>query len=276
MEVPVAPNTSVEQFLQETGNNSWWYQNIGMGKGMSRYYDQWVQNKENAYNAKVKEYENWYNSYQNQKNMLMSAGYNPNYAGISNSAGSVGSAGTYTTRPASGNDALDNFSQVLGLMGQATGITSQTINDIVGIVNGASQIQFRNVDKNSRSLANQVTQLGLWRLAGELFGEEGVGDAMTWLSGGTLDLDTKRYPEGAYQYLTDLVAKGPFMEGLKNKLGLTEEQINKITEEINKIKAETPGLEAKSNQLTQQSEWYASNQVMAVIMNIVNAIAKFI
>lgn len=267
MQYPVAPDTTLKTWVDTNmAKNPYWYMNPGEN------YDQWRTRLENQYNADVANYNNYLQTAAFRKADLTSAGYNPNYS--EGSSISPSAPGSYTTPEQT--DSFAPLQRFLSMAGQASGISSQAIGSVLDVLLGVNNLKTSQMDRNTKSLANQVTNLGLWKLAGEIFGDEGLGDAMTWLTGGVLDIDAVKYPKGTYQYLTDLVNKGPFMTSLTKKLDLTEEQKKKITEEINKIKAETPGLEAKSNQLTQQNEWYASNQVMAVIMNIVNAIAKFL
>lgn len=91
LRAPVAPDTSVGAFLaqnpQYESDARWLYgspQYVWQSKAHARIngaYDSWKMQLENKYAADKVDFENAYNSYQNQSDMLAAAGYNRNWLG---------------------------------------------------------------------------------------------------------------------------------------------------------------------------------------------------
>lgn len=95
---PVQPDTSVGAFLQENpdwqgkerylyGDPQWiWEQKDH--SAINAAYDSWKQRRENQYKADYEAFQNYYEGYLNQSEMLEAAGYNRNWLGSSPGAAS--------------------------------------------------------------------------------------------------------------------------------------------------------------------------------------------
>lgn len=153
MAYPVAPDTSYNAYMNSTasaGERSWWNKTFGPMFRNGQKYDQWKLQKENQYNSDVADFTNLYNSYANQKDMLESAGYNPNYQGMSSTAGSAGGPGSYTTPEGAGQINSNNALQsIIGLINTsiqlATGV-SGIGSTIAGIKNTSADTSLKQYD----------------------------------------------------------------------------------------------------------------------------------
>lgn len=265
---PVAPVTTLgaySQAMAEQYGSNWMYFK------RDEDYDQWRVRLENDYNAKLADYQNYLQTMQYRKSDLEAAGYNANY--MDHQGISPASPGSYTTR-----EQTDHFAPImrfLNIAGQATGISSQSIGSIMGVLTGLSQIDKNKMDRQSKTLANQVTSLGLWRLAGQLFGSDHISDVMTWLSGGLVPVDNTKYPNGPIDYLSDLFKNGPLMKGLKLNLGLTDEKVKNIAEGTKKITAEIPGITSRSEISSQESDLYTGNKILMWLTALARAVSSF-
>lgn len=277
---PVAPDTSKAAYDAASGprieNNNykpgwsplgttlgWWF-----NAEKNRNYEQWKLNQENEYNRALAAWQTYMSSPEAQKEAYESAGFNSNYTNPSSMSGA--SPGSY--QHIEQDDALNNIGSMLSLAGQVAGLSSQSIGDVMNIINTASEVKTRAVDRNTKSLANQVTSLGLWKLAGELFDQKDLDNVMTWLSGGVVDIDSNKYPQGLNQYLTDAFKTGPFFKGLESKIKLTDEQRKKFSADIDNLIASLPGVEAKSSMLGKQDDLYMINQFIqwgAILMKVI-------
>lgn len=267
--MPVAPDTTLKTYVDEqTGKygSSWWYFQPGEN------YDQWRIRLENQYNADVANYQNYLQTMQFKKSDLQAAGYNPNYT--DHTGMSPAGPGSYSTP-----DQTDSFAPLnrfLSIAGQASGISSQAVGSIMGVLTGLNQMDKNNMDIHSKSLANQVTSLGLWKLAGQLFGSDNISDVMQWLSGGAVDIDFKKFPGGPVQWLSSLFQKGPLMSGLSKSLNLTDEKINSLIQGTAKTAAEIPGIEAKGKTSEAESDMYVGNKILMWLAALARAVSSFL
>lgn len=265
---PVAPVTTLgaySQAMAEQYGPNWMYFK------RSEDYDMWRTRLENQYNADLADYQNYLQTMKYRKSDLEAAGYNANY--MDHQGISPASPGSYTT-----HDQTDSFAPImrfLNIAGQATGISSQSIGSIMGVLTGLSQIDKNNMDRHSKTLANQVTSLGLWRLAGQLFGSDNISDVMTWLSGGNVKVDYSKYPDGPIGYLASLFKNGPLMKGLQLNLGLSGEKMKNIAEGTKKIAAEIPGITSKSEISSKESDLYTGNKILMWLTALARAVSSF-
>lgn len=235
MSYPVAPDTSYYAYMNSTasaGERSWWNKTFGPMFRNGQKYDQWKLQKENQYNSDVADFTNLYNSYANQKDMLESAGYNPNYQGMSSTAGSAGGPGSYTTPEGAGQINSNNALQsIIGLINTsiqlATGV-SGIGSTIAGIKNTSADTSLKQYDLTH---IRPVEHSNLWSIGKnyELRNNQTMLDniiRMSTLYGGDLSKGVEALSTGIYP--TSLPETSPFVRYNEAKAAVPEFNLKNI------------------------------------------------
>lgn len=233
---PVQPDTTWKAYLKDSGHDTGW-QNL-IGQKASRYYydyQSWAAQRENKYQADLAAYNNWYNSYTNQRDMLDAAGYNVNYKDMSSSAGS-GSMASYTQRPTE-ESKLANMIDLVGAIGnlkqQQVDTKMKEVSTYTGLLQSLDQhslnkanLGFLGVKTSGQQTANQLQNLVVQKAITELFDPKDYSSINNWLSGGSLDTtaeERKQMLDAGYDdWLSYMISRGPKSKSITNEAAILE------------------------------------------------------
>lgn len=253
MEMPVAPDTSYQAYQQAMYNKygmpylQWLTNFHSAHPGDFQTYESWKAQSENQYNVDKDAYNQWYNTYAHQRELLELAGYNANYAGMSGSAGSQGSPSSYMgvqDAPAA-VEPFGELQKILSIAGQGLGMTNQTVGTVMNVLQTMNSLDLSGMDKENKRLANQVTNLGLVKLINQLFDPQDFETAWDWLMGAPNDVDAikeRRNLEatGSETKLSMLLKRGPMWRDseIRRRVQESVRNLNLTKEDLEKLKAD--------------------------------------
>lgn len=292
MQAPLAPDVSKEAYDRYIyGDNyssefdfshtlDWWF-----SASKNRRYNAWKQEQQAAYNKAYTDWETYVNSYAAQKEALESAGYNPNYTGLSSTAGQAGSPGQFTAPDdPSGNGAANVIASIGDILGLISGVQGiQQASQLIrrqGIENSFLEeslgldMDLKRGQKSSIGYQNQAAMLTLQKTLFELFGDQtvpGTNETASqavgrWLAGFTGDIDRKRYPGGLDEIMAAMVVNGPYAKQFKAKTDAYEATIKSKD-------AQTALTELKKTWQGTENEWQEFSKGFKVLYPIMQFLA---